>query len=298
MLQTYSPQPHERRLAWASLKGPDAQDFLHRVTTVNVRELSVGEGAPGCILNAQGKIQASFQLWQLDAQEFGFEYDPGKEDHWKKALFAAIDQYTFAEKMTLTDAPTAALWVFGEDLESIAPGLKPGQTTLLASGARACHHGSTEFGRPWMTIWGDTPVKGEACDEATLERWRIEAVKPRVDFEINNAASPLELGMTTSIAPNKGCYPGQEVIEKVISLGSPAKRLVKIEGTGAAPTPGSSVRSPVIEGSEIGTVTSAIAAGQNFIALAVVRKTHAKENLEVSLPHSLKGKISAISSYA
>ena len=53
------------------------------------------------------------------------------------------------------------------------------------------------------------------------ERERVLALCPRVDHELVFDANPLELGLRAAIADNKGCYPGQEVIEKIISLGSP-----------------------------------------------------------------------------
>src|SRR4051794_10860791 len=91
------------RWNWMTLIGPDAQDFLHRVTTVNAKALSPGEGASGCFLTAQGKIRAYFKLWHFDASSFAFEFDAGATSKWKNDLLAAIDQYTFSEKMTVTD---------------------------------------------------------------------------------------------------------------------------------------------------------------------------------------------------
>jgi folate-binding protein YgfZ len=310
----------QKRLSWATLTGPDARDFLHRITTVNVRDLEPGRGAKGCILNAQGKLQALFTLWQYGPEDFGFEYDPGRDDYWKKNFFATIDQYTFAEKMTLLDVTTLeSRWLFaepsreGELLASLdVPGLRAGETLATQDGLRICHHGSVDFGRPWITVW----AKAEAMrdfgfivdDEATLERWRIEAVRPRTDLEITEGASPLELGLVDAIASNKGCYPGQEVIEKIVSLGSPAKRLVRIEGSGNPPPLGPAL----MEGSapfnkartdesappnEAGQLTSVARTENGFVGLVVVRKIHAKEGLELQLPGAT-AKITAVAAYA
>jgi folate-binding Fe-S cluster repair protein YgfZ len=88
---------------WISLIGPDAQDFLHRVTTVHARALQPGQGTPGFFLNPQGKVRASFNLWCYREAEYAFEFAAGQGGKWKTELLAAIDQYTFAEKMTLAD---------------------------------------------------------------------------------------------------------------------------------------------------------------------------------------------------
>jgi folate-binding protein YgfZ len=297
-----------KRLAWATLTGPDAKDFLHRITTVDVRELKPGRGAKGCILNAQGKLQALFTLWQYGPEDFGFEYDPGHGDFWKKNFFATLDQYTFAEKMTVADVTALeSRWLFAESsreselLASLgAANLQAGETVATQDGLRICHHGSVDFGRPWITVWGK-PDQSEKTrdfgfavdDEATLERWRIEAVRPRTDHEITEGASPLELGLIDAIASNKGCYPGQEVIEKIVSLGSPAKRLVRIEGAGNPPSlgPGSA------PSNEAGQLTSVTRTENGYVGLAVVRKTHAKEGVELQFSGTT-AKVTAVAPYS
>jgi folate-binding Fe-S cluster repair protein YgfZ len=82
---------------------------------------------------------------------------------------------------------------------------------------------------------------------------------------------------------NKGCYPGQEVVEKTISLGQPAQRLCLIEGAGAPPE----LRSPIMNladpPAEVGKVTSAESTENGFIALGFVRKIQAKEGSELKI---------------
>src|SRR4051794_11640092 len=101
---------------WIELSGPDARDFLHRVTTVHVNALQEAEGSSGCLLSAQGKIRAWFTLWNLHENSYAFELDGGAAGAWKQGLLAALDQYTFAEKMTLTDRASQleCRWVLGD----------------------------------------------------------------------------------------------------------------------------------------------------------------------------------------
>src|SRR4051794_24393100 len=100
--------------SWVNLAGPDAKDFLHRLTTVNVKTMQPGDGARGCFLTAQGKIRAYFTLWNHGPGDYGFEFDAGTEQHWKKELITAIDQFHFGEKFTLADATaTHCAWIFG-----------------------------------------------------------------------------------------------------------------------------------------------------------------------------------------
>jgi folate-binding protein YgfZ len=114
-------------------------------------------------------------------------------------------------------------------------------------------------------------------EESELERERIGALRPRIDREIvRDVSNPRALGLREAIAENKGCYPGQEVIEKIISLGSPPKRLALLSGTEPAPAVGAVLKDE--KGSDSGTVTSVEREeGEGFRALALLRKNAAIE---------------------
>lgn len=301
MLLTFRPE-RPTRWHWLTLVGPDAEDFLHRITTAHVRALPKGAGTPACILTAQGRFRSFFHLWRLRDGEYGFELDGGTDDQALREFLAAIDQYTFAEKITLSEpAGTEGLWIFPtEPLPGPLGTLHPGESLEWDSGLRACHHGDADFGRSWISLWGSAPAieawKAQAgpTQEATwewLELERIRHARPKVDAEITAELNPLELGLKHSIADNKGCYPGQEVIEKIIALGSPAKRLARIDGQGARPAPGSRILNLADPAAEVGTITSVRPTEGGFLALGVLRKVHAKEGLAVRFENGAQGTI-------
>lgn len=326
MIQVFEPNS-DYFWSWATLNGPDAQDFLHRITSVNVREMQLGHGARGCLLTPQGKLISIFTLWNYARESYAFEFEAGSQTRWKTALFAGIDRFTFSEKMTLTDVAThgglECRWIFTEPSESSlaqlgTPELKPYQTVATDEEIRFCHHGDRDYGRPWISAWGrpeqfklflDTKLKSaHPIQSSQLEAWRILAISPRVDRELTDSTIPLEAGLVDAIAPNKGCYPGQEVIEKIISLGSPSKRLCLIEGSnadGIAQVAGTKLLSTAVPPAEIGELTSILKEGSRFYALGFVRKIHAKENFPIQFnltQHSnsqiFTGTITRIAPYA
>lgn len=295
-----------------TLSGPDAQDFLHRITTVDVRNLHPGEGADGFLLTGQGRILSVFSLWNTAPQEYLFELDAGPEGEWKREFLDAIEQYTFAEKISVEELNGASAWIF----DSAIANLEPGQTILQGS-VRLFHHGKTQFGRNWivasalgeqgedaLTTWlsqsGVSALK--TCPHEQLESWRIQNCRPALNSEVTMESIPLELGMLESFSKTKGCYPGQEVIERIIAHGSPARRLVRISGTGAVPSPGEKILNTAEVPAEMGEVTSISTFEQpqgQFTALAIVRKIHAKEGLDVRFsthPDTL-GKVTQVASY-
>jgi folate-binding protein YgfZ len=314
----FIPQTENDTLSWnwVTLRGPDCQDFLHRLTTVHVKNLQPGEGAPGCFLTAQGKIRSYFYLWNRKAEQYFFEVDGGQAGKWKTALLQVIDQYTFGERMTLEDSSIGlkCIWVFPDSNFSRKMDFpQAGHLHETSENIVICNHGETTYGRTWLTVWakpeildpwvrehllGSDAVKEVEFSE--IEMWRIQSLQPRVGSEITDTSVPLEVGLKHVIAENKGCYPGQEVVEKIIALGSPAKRLVKIEGQGIPPQPGERLHAAP-GGPEIGTVTSVQSSQKDqFSALALVRKTHAIEGAPIHFNHhpEIRGTVVKIAPYA
>jgi folate-binding Fe-S cluster repair protein YgfZ len=78
------------------------------------------------------------------------------------------------------------------------------------------------------------------------------------------------VNLSHAIADQKGCYPGQEVIEKIIALGSPARRLCRIRSESPLPEAPAALTDET--GTEAGTLTSSI----GTIGLAVIGRRHLK----------------------
>lgn len=308
MLRIHFPA---KRWHWISLTGPDAQDFLHRLTTANVKRLPIGKGAPACFLTAQGKIRAYFKLWRYGDSDFAFEFEGGEADRWKTSLLSTIEQFTFAERMTLTDVSAmSSCWIFGEpgadnEISSVIAEQQnlewaPYSTLALDSKVRLCHQGDRDYSRPWVSVWGltsqleewvkKTLPQAHSVDLDTIEKWRILSVKPRVDFEIDDNTLPLEIGLPEVIAPAKGCYPGQEVIERIAAIGSPAQRLVQFRGSwdsslngSTLPAKGTLIHNLSTPPIEMGKLTSITCEGNEWIGLGLVRKLHAKEGMQIRI---------------
>lgn len=256
------------------MQGRDARDFLNRLSTVDVRNLSVGECLPGFFLNPQGKVRSAFRIAALAPDSFLIEVEGGKDSQWKASFLSFLDQFTFTEKYELTEKTgLKCAWIFGSEVK----------TTLIVL------QGSPKtFGTEWTSVWGEPTAVDEflrtqsipTMSEAEFERMRILSLAPQIDVELQFDSNPLELGLRAGISDNKGCYPGQEVIEKIISLGSPAKRLAKLVGTGTAPKSGDKV---FLADGEVGQVTSTTTTENGFAALALLRKNAAHEGQALTL---------------
>jgi folate-binding protein YgfZ len=83
---------------------------------------------------------------------------------------------------------------------------------------------------------------------------------------------PLEAGAFHAVSFNKGCYLGQEVIERLHSRGRPNKRLLRVEVDGPPPAPDTRLHDP--DGNEVGWITRATRGDDDarWVALAYVRR--------------------------
>jgi folate-binding protein YgfZ len=111
-------------------------------------------------------------------------------------------------------------------------------------------------------------------NDSISERERILSLTPKFgsEFKSNEEINPLEVNLRSAIHDQKGCYPGQEVIEKIISLGSPARKLCLFEGTLTHPK----LPAPLLDAKNnaVGTLTSYEAG----FGLGIVKRNALKEN--------------------
>lgn len=238
-------------------EGADAADFLHRLSTADVRQLSPGAAAvPAAFLNAQGRIQAAFWLMRETPTRFLVASSE------LGAVAEFIERYTFAEKQTFeTLKLPPALWIWTDSADL------PAQ----AQAASHCMHlGAGTWGKNWFSLWGVAPDPQTATLGAeTFAARRVQLGVPWWGHEITPETSPLEIHFQAAVAEGKGCYPGQEVIERTLALGAPARRLCRISlpPSGIAP--------------EGWTVTTRAPEGESVLqALALLRKTQATVGAE------------------
>ena len=103
-----------------------------------------------------------------------------------------------------------------------------------------------------------------------FEAFRVGHFHPRFGIDFTTSTLPQETGLTSALHFNKGCYIGQEIVERIRSRGHVNKMLVglRVQGEGSLP----SDAKVHLNGEEIGQVTSASGAS----AIAMVRVTGAK----------------------
>ncbi len=282
------------------LTGADRIRFLHGQVTNDVKRLQAGEGCYAALVSAKGRIQSDLNLYCLP-DEVLLDFEPGLA----QAVSQRLANYIVADDVQLVDvAPEYGL------LSAQGPNAKCVITTVLSAlssaGIPAAPFSFVQLTDPLL---GDIYVVnqprlstsgfdlfvpaaamptlaaklietakssgGAPCGWQSLEMARIEAGIPRYGVDMDETNIALECGIETrAVSFSKGCYVGQEVLNRIHTLGHVNKELCGLrlaDGLETMPVKGDKLFHAA---KEVGFVTSALAspAFKSKIALGYVRR--------------------------
>jgi len=261
--------------------GEDRVRLLHALTTNHVQGLAAGQGLYAFFLNAQGRVLADAIVLCGDDHLL-----ISTEPETRQRVFEHIDHYIIADDVTLEDAtettcefalegPAAA-----ERLAALGAPVPAADYSFAAWNTATVVHASAT-GAPGFRLIA--PVEAQAqlrtalasiAPEASADdvlSVRLEHGRPRYGDDITDRYIAHETGQLQALSFQKGCYLGQEIVERVHSRGLVNRQLMALAIAGAAiPHRGEKI----LNGEkEIGEVTSAAwsPAGDVVRALAYLR---------------------------
>lgn len=220
--------------------GEDRVRLIHAISSNDIEGLAVGEGAYAFFLNPQGRIQADSHIF-VDADRIVIDCEPSV----RASLREHIESYIIMDDVAVEDATesTALLGVAGPETGAIVAGLdaqlprKP--LAFAAFGTRTIYRAPVGGGDGcWIAAPADekealidvlerlgaVPASAEKCD-ALRVRNRI----PRFGFDFDATNIPHETQQLQAVSFSKGCYTGQEIVERVRSQAQVKRLLVGVE---------------------------------------------------------------------
>lgn len=263
--------------------GEDRLRLLHAMSSNAVENLQPGEGARAFFLDAHGHILADARIWVFEDSVL-----LDTEPETRQSLAAHLEKYIIMDDVTLEDVTdtTAAIAVEGPGAKAIVEkviGPTPGGADqhLTYDGVTVVAASAT--GQPGYRLLTPADTKDKLVqrleaagmtvaspEEAQVVR--VENGVPRHAEDFFEKTLPQESGQMGCVSFEKGCYLGQEIVERVRARGEVKKELVRIEmDTGEPPPAGSPVLS---DGREIGTLTSPVLSRKKGVCLgfSIVRK--------------------------
>ncbi|MEE2786482.1 MAG: hypothetical protein VX589_04020 [Myxococcota bacterium] len=264
------------------ISGPDTLSFLDRLLTYRIRALQIRQGCRPFLLDARGRIRAAFMCLRRDENICWLDVAEG----YGGLLVDALDHFHFGERITFehVGAQGRLIHITGPKASDTlaAVGLPAPESTFeFAVGRDDILVGRVpRSGRACWDIWLPATNQGlwwdrleQAGATATgilvAEALRIHAGQPSFPGEFSEHVTPLDCQGMDGVTDGKGCYPGQEVIERTIALGRPARKLVQLTASRDLMV-GSDIYS---DGVKVGRITSVTHLGAHATtALAIVKR--------------------------
>lgn len=200
--------------------GPDAADYLQRMSTANIKALETGGYTDVAFLTGKGTVVLVGNLFRPEPNRFLFIVSPGQIE---RAL-EHIEQFHFQEKLKIEN----------KSLEYAILGLWKASSDLKKSGWQDAKRNELFFVLIPRTQLETTCKiyleKGlSVLGMPLFHFFRIESGVPWVGWEAGEADLVLEAGLEYVVARNKGCYPGQEVVERIFTYGQVNRKLLRVE---------------------------------------------------------------------
>jgi folate-binding protein YgfZ len=289
--------------AYIQASGNDRVRWLNGMISNNVRDLAQGSGVYAFVLNPQGRI-----LGDLYAFNLGESLLLTTDQDQLEKLLGLLRRYIIMDKVELTDVSERWLTiaVAGPKAKEVlqragveVPALERLQFTKivvdgveakLTSGDNAAieifeirtdkeltaTEGSAKSAKESATAIVGALVKAgaTAMSEPAWELLRIASGIPRYGVDIRERDLPQETEQLRALNFNKGCYIGQEIVERIRSRGNVHRTFTGCEFQGdALPEAGAKIRA---NGKEVGQITSVavlpFSGGERRVGLGYFRR--------------------------
>ena len=287
------------------LTGKDRVRWLNGMTTNNIRDLSPEHGVYGFLLNPQGHI-----LGDLTAYNRNDLIVVSTEASQLEKILATFDHYIImddVEVANITDE-VASVGVAGPNCEAVlrAAGFDVPSLGQLQMAEMSWQNEHLTIIRgehnkyPSFELWtapnripgllSTLQASGSMLVGANaLELYRIALGVPRYGQDIRERDLPQETAQDRALNFNKGCYVGQEIVERIRSRGNVHRKFTGFKLSGTLPATGAKIQS---QGKDVGEITSTAlipALGQDErghdqpLALGYVRREFAVPGKELQL---------------
>lgn len=284
--------------------GKDRVSFLQGMVSNDVKGLAAGQGVYAAILDVHGKIMADVRVFCTD--------DFILLDLWeavKEKILQHLNRYIIADDVEIADLADqyGIISLQGPKARPFLRALLPPERIPLEE----LDHRTSRIGDAEVRVVRSTHTGEEGYDFLIMTKdlsqvasriqemgktfslqWigaqaqeilRIEGGIPRYGIDMDENSLLLETGLDQAVSFHKGCYLGQEVIERIRSRGHVNKRLVGmvLEGDTAAER-GDTVRAGE---KEIGKVTSSVMspARKRPLAMGYVHRDYLRPGTPVTI---------------
>jgi folate-binding protein YgfZ len=257
---------------WIRVTGEDRLRWLNGMVTNSIQALKTGEGTYNFLLSVQGRIQG-------DATIFAAVEDLLMETSASQVpgLMGLLDRFIIMDDVELTDVSEArsGLLVAGPRASLLLQQAGLEVDTLEPLSMRTIAWGDTEVSVvhaysplvPRYELWTDAAATAKlydalstagaaACERQALDWLRMLEGTPLYGTDIRDRELPQETGQTRALHFAKGCYLGQEIVERIRSRGNVHRTFSGFRLDGELPVAGAALEA---DSKQVGELTSVAA---------------------------------------
>jgi folate-binding protein YgfZ len=219
-----------------SVTGKDARRYLHNRLSQDIRALSINGQAQAAALSAQGRVEGYFSVYCKADDEFIVVADGGDRDLLKSVL----TRFIVADRVNVSELPDPLQLIhFSARYEDVREALEAeGIVPECCYSRRRIASVGTD-----VLVLGDNVQRlvrychnslGSSLSQEQygLRRWKCGI--PSYPEELSDQIILTEAGMLEAVCFSKGCYVGQEVIERSDAIGKLPRTLERCVCDGPA----------------------------------------------------------------
>lgn len=264
--------------AWIDLRtrglirmtGEDRARLLHAMTTNHIQQLKPGDWCYTFFLNAQGRILADANVVCRE-EEILLDVEPER----RAFVMEHLDKFIIADDVTLEDVTEQYALIGVEGPQAAAPAITPEALGFAVAGI-------TATGLSGVRVYVEAARRDELlaqlaaagipeADAAAVEAVRLENARPRYGVDVTDGYLVQETRLMHAVSFSKGCYLGQEIVERVRARANPHKYLTQVWiESETAPAPGTELKGGEAAVGKITSAASSPALGK-VAALAYVQ---------------------------
>jgi folate-binding protein YgfZ len=255
-----------KALAVIKFTGKDSQDFLQRITSQDFKNWEPFQQKHGAFLNHIGGTIATFLATQIP-DGFLLVFQKGS---LPRAL-QQVEKMLFSEDLTYKEVHEYSAMEMTSEAEDDYRVLVDLKDDIDAFAERLKQKSFVEY------------------DEEAWKNLKIKNFQPLDQTDLNESNIILEAGLESFVHRNKGCYPGQEVVERIYTYGNIPRKFVQLISS-----------SPLVmgdiflENQKVGRVTSVLNEGQTFVANGYMLRAKSSEGTAVEVKNSEQASVKAI----
>jgi folate-binding protein YgfZ len=284
---------------WLRVSGGDRLRWLAGMLTNGIQQQELGTGSYNFILNAQGRIQG-------DCYAYVREEDVLLQTSAEQVqpMMTLLDRFIIMDDVELTDvsADWYGIGVAGPKAVEMLAAASLGVDGMQSLQLRTHESKSMLIAAysptvPRFEVWCNSSAEAAAvrsklitagaaeCSAEAIEDLRILSGIPRYGTDIRDKDLPQETAQTRALNFNKGCYIGQEIVERIRSRGAVHRTFTGFLIEGELPAAGTALE---LDGKAAGEITSAavipLKQGEKKLALGYVRREALVQKKSLAYP--------------